>query len=94
MTETTARQLHVAEVALRTFARSATGPGDRPQSLAVLLSEYDRRAERIEALEAEGARVRRAVRQVDSAMADVVLPGTSGEVLVALAELRAAARCL
>jgi hypothetical protein len=46
-----ARQLHVAEVTLRTFARSATGPGDRPQLLAVLLAEYDRRAERIAELE-------------------------------------------
>ena len=45
------RQLHVAEVTLRTFAKSAAGPGDRPQLLAVLLAEYDRRAERIAELE-------------------------------------------
>jgi hypothetical protein len=41
------RQLRAAEMALRTFARSATGPGDRPQLIAVLLAEYDRRGERI-----------------------------------------------
>lgn len=49
------RQLHVAEVALRTFARSATGPGDRPQLLAVLLAEYDRRGERIAEMERQWA---------------------------------------
>lgn len=52
MTDTGARQLHVAEVALRTFARSATGPGDRPQSLAILLAEYDRRAELLDQVRA------------------------------------------
>lgn len=38
-----ARQLRLAENALRAFAETATGPGNRPHLLSVLLAEYDRR---------------------------------------------------
>jgi hypothetical protein len=89
--DTNARRLHVAEVALRTFAKSATGPGDRPQSLALLLAEYDRRGDRVRDLEAVQARAVRAARQLNSAMYHVRIPGSAGgDVLVALAEMCAA----
>jgi len=53
--------------------------------------ERDAALARITALDAERARVMRAARQLNSAMAHVSIPGSNGgDVLVALAELRAA----